>query len=503
MQNRLEATKIGYRYASRLNPEVSDANPLANTIMEEPIPQNFVIPKIAPFTGSSDPELHLKAFQARMLISRGNDAICCKMFVGTLAEIALEWFNTIPSSSINSFAEFKRVFLERFSANRAKPVEMTDMFDIRQYAEESLKQFLNRFTNISMRVVDPNEGLLVKAFVKGLRASSFGESLYRIPPKTLMEIRQRAIVEIETEEAMRHKKAGDKRTLTHTKSERDIKIFRRERTPPQTRTDRRFVPYVAQHKTEYHRTRRILDFILTPAEILEDAEISKHLRYPNNTGRTLGSKPNAWCKFHQAGGHDTNLCYTLNNQLSMLADRGLMGKYIKANTDVEPSGTRPVPDLHETPVLGDFNTIAGDFAGGGQTSSARKRYVRSVMTTTKIERPKKVPDIVFSNEDLKGVVPHEDDPIVLSVIMMGRNVHRVLVDQGSSTDVMFWNTYVGLQIPIDQLRPFDGVLVGFSGDQVEVKGYVDLRTTFRNKEDAKAIFIRYIVVMHLHHTTCC
>jgi len=53
---------------------------------------------------------------------------------------------------------------------------------------------------------------------------------------------------------------------------------------------------------------------------------------------------------------------------------------------------------------------------------------------------------------------------------------------------------VGLQIPIDQLQPFDGVLVGFSGDQVEVKGYVDLRTTFRDKEAAKTIFVRYIVV---------
>jgi len=29
---------------------------------------------------------------------------------------------------------------------------------------------------------------------------------------------------------------------------------------------------------------------------------------------------------------------------------------------------------------------------------------------------------------------------------------------------------------------------------VEVKGYVDLRTTFRHKKDAKTIFIRYIVV---------
>jgi len=206
-----------------------------------------------------------------MLISGGNDAIRSKMFVGMLTEIALEWFNTILSSTINSFAEFKRAFLERFSANKAKLVEMADMFNIQQYVEESLKQFLNRFTNISMRVVDHNEGLLVKAFVKGLRASSFGESLYRIPPKTLMEIRQRAAVEIETEEAMRHKKAGDKRTLTNTKGERDVKTFRRERTLPRTRTDRRFVPYVAQQRTEYRRTRRIPDFRLTLAEILEDA----------------------------------------------------------------------------------------------------------------------------------------------------------------------------------------------------------------------------------------
>ncbi|XP_027935092.1 uncharacterized protein LOC114190415 [Vigna unguiculata] len=120
MQNRLDATRIGYRYADRLNPD------------------------------------------ARMLISRGTDVIRCKMFVGTLSEITLEWFSTIPSSTITSFAEFKRAFLERFSANRAKPV---------------------------MKVVDPNDGLLVKAFVKGLRASSFSESLYRIPPKSLMEIR--------------------------------------------------------------------------------------------------------------------------------------------------------------------------------------------------------------------------------------------------------------------------------------------------------------------------
>jgi len=58
--------------------------------MDLSIPQNFVIPKITPFTGTSDQELHLKFFQAQMLILGKTDVVQCKMFVGTLTEIASE-----------------------------------------------------------------------------------------------------------------------------------------------------------------------------------------------------------------------------------------------------------------------------------------------------------------------------------------------------------------------------------------------------------------------------
>jgi len=193
----------GYRRSKQNNVKVTKTQPLSKEIIGEPIPQNFMVPKITPFTRASDPESHLKSFQARMLISRGTDAIRCKMFVGTLTHIALEWFNTLPNALINSFLDFSRAFLERFSANRAKPMEMANMFDVRQNTDESLKQFLNRFSNISMKIVDPNKSLLVKAFVKGLWASSFRESLYWFPPKTLIEKRPKATVKIETKDAMK------------------------------------------------------------------------------------------------------------------------------------------------------------------------------------------------------------------------------------------------------------------------------------------------------------
>jgi len=43
------------------------------------------------------------------------------------------------------------------------------------------------------------------------------------------------------------------------------------------------------------------------------------------------------------------------------------------------------------------------------------------------------------------------------------------------------------------LRPYDGCFVSFAGNQVEVQGYVELRTTFVDENVTMTITIRYIV----------
>ena len=103
-------------------------------------------------------------------------------------------------------------------------------------------------------------------------------------------------------------------------------------------------------------------------------------------------------------------------------------------------------------------------------------------------------DITFTKEDLRDVVPHDNDPIVISLVTAGSVVHRVLVDQGSWTDVMFWLTFEKLQLSPDQLRPYGGCLYGFAGDQVEVRGYIELRTTFTYGLASCTEKIRYLVV---------
>ena len=92
------------------------------------------------------------------------------------------------------------------------------------------------------------------------------------------------------------------------------------------------------------------------------------------------------------------------------------------------------------------------------------------------------------------MVPHDNDPVVISVVTAGRKVHRVLINQGSSADVMFWSTFNKLQLSTDQLRPYDGCLYDFARDQVEVRGHIELRTTFMDGTASRIVNIRYLVV---------
>jgi len=116
------------------------------------------------------------------------------------------------------------------------------------------------------------------------------------------------------------------------------------------------------------------------------------------------------------------------------------------------------------------------------------------MTVDSVEDHSPDADITFTKADLRDVVPHDNDPIVISLVTAGRKVHRVLGDQGSSADVMFWPTFNKLQLSLDHLRPYPGCLYGFAGDQVEVRGYIELRTTFTDGTVARTEKIKYLVV---------
>jgi hypothetical protein len=71
-------------------------------IMRHPLPDKFEVSRISFYAGLMDSTKHLKTFRAHMALHGTSDEIACKAFPLTLTKNAREWFEGLPSNSVNS-----------------------------------------------------------------------------------------------------------------------------------------------------------------------------------------------------------------------------------------------------------------------------------------------------------------------------------------------------------------------------------------------------------------
>ncbi|XP_015949749.1 uncharacterized protein LOC107474627 [Arachis duranensis] len=118
------------------------------------------------------------------------------------------------------------------------------------------------------------------------------------------------------------------------------------------------------------------------------------------------------------------------------------------------------------------------------------------MEGSRPERQTSIPNshINFSVADFKTSCPNLDDPVVISLYMGELTVKKVLLDPGSSVDVLFYSTFKKMNFSDKALQPSPGELVGFSGEKVSVLGYIWLRTTIGEPPNNKTLDIQFLVV---------
>ena len=124
--------------------------------------------------------------------------------------------------------------------------------------------------------------------------------------------------------------------------------------------------------------------------------------------------------------------------------------------------------------------ISGGFTGGGESSSARKSHLRSIRSADmgEIQEVSKLPrldnTITFSDSDLEGCQHPHDDPLVVRAIVANTTVHLVLIDNGSSADIIFASAFDKMGIGREKLDPVNTHLRGFSGEKVLPLGSIQL-----------------------------
>ena len=83
----------------------------------------------------------------------------------------------------------------------------------------------------------------------------------------------------------------------------------------------------------------------------------------------------------------------------------------------------------------------------------------------------------FNEGDARGVKQPHNDPLVIVLTIEGFNTKRIIVDNGSSADIIYLHAFQQLKLDPKRLHLFDSPLVNFSGDRVHPKGIVTLMVT--------------------------
>ena len=144
--------------------------------------------------------------------------------------------------------------------------------------------------------------------------------------------------------------------------------------------------------------------------------------------------------------------------------------------------------------------ISGGFAGGGESSSARKAHLRSIRSAEigEIQVVSKQScldtSIMFSDSDLEGCPHPHDDPLVIRVVVANKTVHRVLVDKGSSADIIFTSAFDKMDIGREKLDPVNTHLRGFSGEKVLPLGSIQLVLTLGEPPCQAMTIMRFLIV---------
>ena len=87
------------------------------------------------------------------------------------------------------------------------------------------------------------------------------------------------------------------------------------------------------------------------------------------------------------------------------------------------------------------------------------------------------PIIGFSEDDVRCLHHLHDDALVVSIQVGDYNVHRMLVDNGSSADILYYPAFQQMEINRAQLTPTNALLVGFGGTRVLPLGAITLPVT--------------------------
>ena len=82
--------------------------------------------------------------------------------------------------------------------------------------------------------------------------------------------------------------------------------------------------------------------------------------------------------------------------------------------------------------------------------------------------------ITFTEDDASHVQFPHNDPLVITLQLVNKRVHRVLIDNGSSVNILYKATLEKMGLALRDLKACSTTLYGFSGEGIACMGSIEL-----------------------------
>ncbi|VFR01365.1 unnamed protein product [Cuscuta campestris] len=211
-----------------------------------------------------------------------------------------------------------------------------------------------------------------------------------------------------------------------------------------------------------------------------------------------------YCSFHKTDSHNTTECNSVKGVIKQMIEAGEIDpEYLaqakpKKNQWVRPEG-QPAEQNKKKKAAGKehLQVIYGGPEGGDSASQRKKwgreLYVGTVALNPRSKQARREP-ITFTDRDLPATGEDHNDPLVITMDMGGVDVSRVLVDTGSSVNILYLEAFEKLKLCRTRLEPLKTPLSGFTGDSVEAEGSILLTCELGTGDQVVQKQMRFVVV---------
>ncbi|KAK1608838.1 hypothetical protein QYE76_032511 [Lolium multiflorum] len=465
---------------SRIAEEEGPAGPkcFGPRILNEPMIDGFQLPRDTPkYDGTAKPEDWLQDYSTAVGIAKGNKRWAVRYSPLMLLGSARTWLNNLPAGSINGWLDFEEAFISNFTGTYRRPGRPQQLEMCKQGPDETDRAYLTRWCEMRNSCEGVHEIQAVGFFMAGCRPNTMlWHKLRRSEPKTMA-----ALMAI-----------ADKYALAEDQHRRDNYRGKRHSDQPDRRYGSAHVAAVSDHAAAASRRQK------------QDRPWK-----PKYTFEQMLDSP---CKYHSGknpSNHTTRDCHFMKRLTSgeplpppppPPPAGGPGGQAGAENANLEHHEANQVHHggryLAEDATYIIFTTEPED-----KTSQQRRSLeVNAVMPPVPQYLNWSEQAITFDRRDTPAVLPKPGSYAMVLDPTIGttrRSVRfsRVLIDGGSSINILYRDTARKLGIQEAELRPtptvFHGIVPGHSCQPI---GRITLEVMFGKPDNFRTENIEFEVV---------